>query len=145
MEQKFDIAKYDAYFHDGYLVQISHENDSVILELISAEMDPDDFEERLPFSKDNTLRGKLHMESVSKVLAKDKDYQGKLEMEYDYAEIYDLEVTSSKVRLFLFWQNLGPSIGKDPPPAEYIIEGERIYWEPILELPYPHNYNKSKS
>ncbi len=141
MKNNIDIKKYDAYFHDGCLLQINHDKDSVTFLLVSSEMNPEEFEEKLPLCKDNYLRGKLHIEGVSKILLNEKEFKGKLAMQHDYAGIYNLEISTNKVFLFINWCDNGPKATIDYPPLELVIESKRVYWNPVFKILFPHLKN----
>ncbi|MCH9617737.1 MAG: hypothetical protein SP4CHLAM5_11430 [Chlamydiia bacterium] len=70
---EIDISKYGSYFHDGRILEMEHGIKSIVFALEGAELDPDDIVDDLPLSTDDRLRGRLHLDHVSKILLGDSE------------------------------------------------------------------------
>ncbi len=135
---EINISKYCSYFHDGSLIAIEYNGDNMVFALESAEMHSEDFKEDLWLSKHSTMKGKLYIVSPNKVLSNNKSLVGQLEMKFDYASIYDLEVIDNTMRLFINWEKGGAYTSEVLPSEEFLIEGKQIYWEPVRDLVDPY-------
>jgi len=133
MAAMMNAADYDAFFHDGSLINIQHTNNKIEISMESAEISENDLKDDIDLSKYNTLKGKLHLEDVKSILDNDQPFTGLLKMQFDSAIILDLEIVKNKIKMFLEWTNY-------PPHAEiaaysnYEIEAKKIWWENIPAL-----------
>jgi hypothetical protein len=127
------IEKYTAYFHDGSLIDIQHNNDQIVLSLGSAEMDFDEVEDSIQLSERNTIMGKLYLEGIISINLNENKFFGVLKMKYDSGKIFDLEIKENKVEISLSWENfpLKPDVN-DFDSIE--IKATKIRWENIPGL-----------
>ena len=130
-----DTQKYD--FHDGYLIDIEHNNQDLLISLESAQVSDDENEERLSLSTNSTLKGKLHIKGVSSIAVNDAPLTGKLVKKHDEGNIYSLEVHKQKVVLEVSWMNHPPKPYEETPMQKITIEGENIFWENLPDLRNP--------
>ena len=129
-----NIKKYKDYFHDGGLIDVCHEKDSISLSICSAEMSQEDFHDILPLSKNNYLKGKLYVEEISNVKLDNQPYRNKMKMEHDSAQILSLEIDEHSVVLEIVWEDYPPKKSLDSNCSIYCISGKKIYWESIPSL-----------
>ena len=96
-----DISKYVDYFHDGGLYDIKHRNGKIELFMCSAEMDPEDLEDDISLSDNDRIKGILHLERVKKNFVNKNLNNGELKMEHQSGDIFDLEITTTTVILYV--------------------------------------------
>jgi hypothetical protein len=130
------ISKYEAYFHDGSLYNIEHKKNQIILSMSSAEMDTTDMKDDIPFSSDDTLKGRLHIEGIKSITIDDKPLFDILKMHYEKAGIFNLEIKKHSVELQLIWKTYTPK-PKEMDFSTIKIEATTIYWEPVPDLVDP--------
>jgi len=133
MVEIMNIADYDDFFHDGSIINIQQTNNKIELSMESAEISEEDLKDKVVLSEHNTLKGKLHLEGVKKILNKDQPFFGVLSMLYDSAEILHLNIINNRVTLSLEWENFPPH----PKVIAYSfleIEADKIWWENIPDL-----------
>ncbi len=102
--------------------------------VVKMEMDPDDFEERLPLSKNNSLEGKLYLNNVSKVIQNEKEFRGKLSIQYDVGDIMNLEIGQNSVYIVFFEMEFGRYTEETLPLISWRIYADSIVWESILSI-----------
>jgi hypothetical protein len=129
-----DISKYDSYFHDGSVINITYRDHEIILSLDSGQLSEEENPDRIPLSDHSTLKGKLHLEGVIKITDNDIPLTDNLQMLADSAEILHLNIQNNLVILNLNWINFPPS--KDQ-YSFYCIECSKIWWENIPDLHDP--------
>ena len=132
-----NITKYVDYFHDGGLIDIKHVSNRIELFLISAEIDPDDFEEYITLDKNNSIAGILHLEQIKNILRNDIILNGNLKMEYQSGRILNLEIKIGIIEIVVEWSNWKPKeLYIDC--SKITIKADNIYWEnkPDLVDPY---------
>ena len=130
-----DITQYTGYFHDGTLINIEHIGNELNLFLESAEINPIEISDHLVLSKFNTLKGKLHIINVKKILIGNNEWKGKFNMKYQEGDILDLNIFEKKVHLLIEWRD--PSFNLFTNEVSKIeIEAEKIDWEPIPDLEF---------
>jgi hypothetical protein len=137
MVEMMNIAGYDAFFHDGSLINIQHVDNKIELSIESSGIFEDDLKDEIVLSKNNTLKGKLHLEGVKNILLnKNQPFLGVLHMLYDSAEIMHLTIMKDRIKLSLEWENFPPH----PKVTAYLfleIEADKIWWENIPDLYNP--------
>ena len=128
-----NIKKYTSLFHDGSVIEINHIKNNAIIYMESAEIDKDDIQDDVVLSKDDRIRGKLHIEGIKSVKDNNQPYLGLLRMKYADTEIHHFEVNQNKVELQIKWYAY--------PPQPYIedfstieIQAKKIWWENIPDL-----------
>lgn len=135
---EIDISKYDGYFHDGSILAIDHQGDKIIFSMTSAEMHEEDLQDNIPLSKDDPfkcLRGKLHVEGISKILIDNVPLSGILKQEYDDGDIFRLEIKKKSVEICVIWEDFPPKL-KQNSFSVIKIDAKKIYWENIPDLPW---------
>jgi hypothetical protein len=133
MVKSMNIADYDAFFHDGSIINIQHTGNEIELSMESAEISENNLENGIYLSKYNTLKGKLHLEGVESILENDQPFTGVLKMQFDSAIILDLEIVKNKVNIFLEWTNYPPH-ATVVAYSSYEIAVKKIWWENIPNL-----------
>ncbi|CDR33199.1 hypothetical protein [Criblamydia sequanensis] len=127
MTTLMNIQKYEAYFHDGILVDIEQNRENVTISLISMQMNPEDLVDNITLSYDRTIRGKLHLDKVENIKIDGKVCTD-LKMLFDNGDIFSLEIEEHKVILDVIWQTLRPK-RKIEEDSRIEIMAEEIYWE----------------
>lgn len=123
-----DISKNTAAFHDGSIIAINHSKDHAIVLMESAEMDEEDVKDDVMLSRDNRIRGKLHIEGIRNIQINNKPFLNKIKKEYDDGGIFSFEIAKNFVKLSIDWVNFPPK----PQVNEFSvlkIEAEKIWWE----------------
>ena len=128
-----DISKYTDFFHDGSILDIDHNNDSIELSMSSAEMDEDNLKDPIELSNDDCIVGKLHIEGIKRIIVDDKLLDKPLKKVYDDGQIFDFEIINNAVTLSTQWSNYPPNPEVDD-FSVITIEGTKIYWENIPNL-----------
>jgi hypothetical protein len=121
-------------------MEIKHIEDEIVLSMESAEIDEEEIKDYIApskvdiiLSKDDRIRGKLHIAEVKNIKINDKAFSGILKKMYDYAGIFDFEIKKNTVELSIKWG----TYSFDPNFNEFSvieIEAEKIYWENIPDL-----------
>jgi hypothetical protein len=132
-----NIKKYEAYFHDGVVIEIEHKQKEITFSLSSAEIDPDDFKEKLSLSNDHCLTGKLHLKDISKVFVTGKLFKGKLTKNHDSGSILNLLITTNSIELVVVWEDFPPKEKLPQNCSVYKIIADKIYWESVPDLVDP--------
>lgn len=70
------IGKYTSFFHDGSIIAINHVDSEMIVFMESAEVDKEDLDDSITLSKDDRIRGKLHIEGILKIEINNKLFSG---------------------------------------------------------------------
>jgi len=128
-----DISKYTAFFHDGSLLDVKHQGNTIVLSMSSAEINKDDLQENIHLPKNKRIQGKLHIEKIKSININQQPFKDEFKMTYDDAEIAHFELKEGYVELEIFWTNYPP---KDKVNDFNIIEieAEKIWWETIPNL-----------
>ena len=79
MKDKVDISPYTSFFHDGEVINIDHQKNNIVFFIRSAEIDSSDVKDII-LSKDNVIKGKLHLEGVKLILENDVRFNGTVKM-----------------------------------------------------------------
>lgn len=128
-----DISKYEAFFHDGSIHDISHIEDSVVLSMESAEMDKEDTIDNMILSRNDRISGKLHIEKIEKISENGLPLTGPLKMRYDDAEIFHFKLKQKEVELQIKWGSYPPNPEVDD-FSTIVIEAEKVWWENVPNL-----------
>lgn len=112
MKNLMDIAKYAGYFHDGNIIEIKHVRDNIWIIMKSSEVDPTEIENSSILSKENRIKGKLHIQSVKEVIIGKKKFEDTLIKTHDKAEILDFDIIGKKIKLFVEWRDNPPKLNK---------------------------------
>jgi hypothetical protein len=136
MEDSIKFIRYIPYFHDGVLISIKHVGKVIQIGMASAEIDPEEIKNDIQLARDNSLKGKLHLEGVKAVRINNSTYQQKLRMLHDHGTILDFEVNNGLVELGITWTDFHPKPATNNYTMIEII-AEKIWWENIPDLKDP--------
>lgn len=128
-----NIANYTSYFHDGSIIDIYHDQSTVILSMESAEISPDENLDNIVLSENFTIKGKLHLEGVDLITENEKQISVMLRMLSDSAGILNFKIDGTKVSLDLEWVNFPPH-PQLTTYSFYKINAKKIKWENIPDL-----------
>ena len=131
-----DIEKYD--FHDGYIIDIKHIKGSVAISMESAQIDTEEVCGTYELSEHKTLKGKLHLDGVKKIILNEKRCLDQLEMVDMEGNISSLDFDSQRMYLVINWMPHPPTTEKKESWYAYEIYCEHIYWENIPNLTNPY-------
>jgi|HubBroStandDraft_4_1064222.scaffolds.fasta_scaffold315382_2 hypothetical protein len=129
-----NLKNYATFFHDGSIIAINHLRDEIIILMESAEVDEEDIKDAIVLSKDDRIRGILHIKGIKNVKEDGRSYNGTVTMKHEDAEIFHFEMAQNKIELQIKW-------GAYPPKpriedfSTIEIEAEKIWWENIPDLP----------
>lgn len=129
-----DISQYVDFFHDGSIMDIRHVGNKIEFFMASAEMDEEDVKDDVVLSKDDTIRGKLHIEGVRNIKENNQQYLDILRMKCKTAEIFHFGINQNNVELQILWYSFPPKPCIDD-FSTIEIEAEKIWWENIPNLP----------
>lgn len=132
-----NIDNYGGYFHDGSIIDIFHDNSTLVLSMDSAEISPEENLDNILLSEQRTIKGKLHLEGVESITESEtegeKAVHGHLKMLQDFAEILHLKIHGTTVKLGLEWVNLPPKKAVSA-YSFYTIKAKKVWWENIPDL-----------
>lgn len=131
-----DINKYAAFFHDGTIIDIRHQDDDIKIYMESAEISDEALEEKIPLSIQNRIKGCLHISGVKKIEVRSKEITQKLIMSYDSGSIFELDISQSTLKLSVEWCDFPPH-SKKSDFSVFKIKAEKIWWENIPDLSVP--------
>lgn len=128
-----NIQAYTGYFHDGSIIHIEQTDDNIAISMDSSQFFPEGNEDNIVLSNYSTIRGKLHLKGVNKLII-DHKIAHSIKMTYDSGEILDFDIyEDKKVILLIIWTNYPPKERIDV--SQLIeIEAEEMYWENIPNL-----------
>lgn len=129
-----NISQYSAFFHDGSIISIKHIENELAIAMESAEISSDDLTEKIALSKENALKGILHLKAIKTICINKQSYLEKMQMEGNSATILDLEISEGAIRLFIEWVNYPPAPKLENMFCEIIIEAEKMHWENVPDL-----------
>ena len=104
-----NLKKYTSFFHDGAINKISHIRNKITISMESAEMDEEDLKDNIVLSKDDRIRGKLHIGGVRSIRENNQPYLDTLQMKYEDAEIFHFELKQNKVEFQIKWCSYPPN------------------------------------
>jgi len=131
-----NIKNYTAFFHDGSIYSINHVVNEIDIFMESAELEEDYIADELVLTKDNRIKGILHILHVNKIIENGKLLESTLKMKFEDAEIFHFDLNQNKVILQIKWDLFPPKPSiKDFSNIE--IEADSVWWEnlPNLEAP----------
>ena len=129
-----DIFKYTAFFHDGAITDIKHDENGIEFFMKSAEMDIEDIvDDKIILTKDNRIKGILHIEGIKNIKIDDNHFFGLIEKKYDRGKIFDFEMKKNSVELSIDWVNFPPKLQINE-FTNIKIEADKIYWVKIPNL-----------
>ncbi|MBM3198864.1 MAG: hypothetical protein FJZ58_06390 [Chlamydiae bacterium] len=128
-----NIEKYTSLFHDGTIYSIDSTEDQVVISMESAEVDEEDIENDIVLSSNERIRGKLHLEQVSKIFDEQKGDIGDWRMFGDYADIFRFQIKGNNILFSIIWL-----FHKYDPAKEVFstveITSKKIWWENLPEM-----------
>jgi hypothetical protein len=129
------ISEYTSYFHDGSLVAIEYgkNNSELILTLESAEVDSEEIKDPILISKDNRIKGKLHLKGIINIYIDGVKASTPLKMNYDEGDIFRFKIQESEVFFHIIWINYPPKKSVDD-CSNISIKVEDVLWENIPDL-----------
>ena len=130
---KIDIFKYKDFFHDGALLGIEHQGETIVLCMQSAEVAPEELPAYITLSSDDRITGKLHLKGIKNVYINREKLPTPLIMNYDNGKIFDLEIKNNEVLLAISWRNYPPK-ARTNDFSTITINAENVYWENIPDL-----------
>jgi len=139
MVVKMNIKKYEGYFHDGDVLNITHQGKNLTLSLHSCEIIPEDIDEKLDLNKINCITGKLHLRNVKKIVLDEKELKTPLVQVYDSGGIIDFELHKNKLSINGDWTNYYPKPRIEPIFFMLEIEFESYEWENLPDLEDPRD------
>jgi len=99
----------------------------------SAEMNEEDIKDNVILSKDDRIRGKLHIEGIKSVKENSLPYLDVLRMKHEDAEIFHFEINQNKAEFQIKWSSYPPKpCIEDFSTIE--IEAKKIWWENVPDL-----------
>lgn len=129
-----DISKYKDFFHDGSLLAIEYQGETIILSMKSAEVALEELPGNIALSSDDSITGKLHISNVKTIEVNEEPFWGILTKDYDSAEILDFEMDDpNTISLGIQWGNYPPR----PNVSDFstiTIKAEKVWWENIPDL-----------
>lgn len=125
-----DISKYTYFFHDGEVISINHHGNDVVFFLKSAETDPADID-NIALSKNNILRGKLHVEGITHVIENGVAFNHKIKLKMSDNDLLHLKIKDGIVFCEIGWRGSEPFQNDF---SAFEIYAEKIWWENIPEL-----------
>ncbi len=125
-----NISKYASFFHDGEILSVAHKNNSIDLLMRSAEIDPDCVD-NVVLSKNNVLRGKLHIEGVKFITKNGRKFNGKIKMLLSDNDLLHLEIKDGIVFCEIGWRGSEPS---QIDFSAFEIHADKIWWENMPDL-----------
>ncbi len=129
-----NISKYTDYFHDGYVNNIQHIKNNLLISLESSVIgDISQIRDKEYISDSHTFKGILNLYNVEKIVLDGKRYESVLRMEYDDGDILDFEIKRHIVFLLIEWRNFPPKNRKTD-VSKIEIEAEKIEWIPDFPI-----------
>ena len=130
---KIDIFKYKDFFHDGALLGIEHQGETIVLCMQRAEVAPEELPAYITLSSDDRITGKLHLKGIKNVYINREKLPTPLIMNYYNGKIFDLEIKNNEVLLAISWRNYPPK-ARTNDFSTITINAENVYWENIPDL-----------
>jgi hypothetical protein len=125
------IEKCASFFHDGSIFTIKHTGTTAVISMESAEIDKDEFDDSIALSKNDRIRGKLHIEGIKKIKLNKKPFSGLITKSYVDNDLLHLKIRKNIVLIEIGWRGSKPSQNDF---SAYEIEAEKIWWENIPDL-----------
>jgi|688.fasta_scaffold279880_2 hypothetical protein len=127
-----DIKIISKYLHDATFINVIQTKSKIEISIESVQLKSDWNKDNIELSNIKTIRGKLHVEEIKKIVINGKQVQI-LKKEYDSGEILDFEVLQNGFFMLVEWINYPPKIVNRTTDS-IIIEASKIYWENIPDL-----------
>ncbi len=119
------MATYENFFHEGEIFNISHEKNTITLEMCSAEMSQYDLRDPLELSKDNRLKGTLYFEEIQNIMLDDKTFTGKLRKTDLNCKILKFKIKENKAFFSIEWHDLRSG---EKSHSSIEIKAWKVYW-----------------
>lgn len=128
-----ELKNYSSFFHDGGIINIEQNDTNIKISMESSQILPEWNKDNIPLSNFKTIKGKLYLEGIKKILLNHK-LVNKIKMMHDSGEILNFDIFENQtVKLLIIWSNYPPKKLLDQ--TELIeIEAEKVYWENIPNL-----------
>ena len=130
-----NISEYD--FHDGCLINLKQFDNKIELSMESAEISDEELKHKIVLSRQNTIKGKLHLEKIKSIKINDQPFLGILKQEYDVGNIFSFEIEGNKITLIIGWENHPPKKFQQTDFFKIEFEANKVYWENIPDLINP--------
>ena len=124
---KVDISSYTSFFHDGEVINIDHQKNNIVFFIRSAEIDSSIVKDII-LSKDNVIKGKLHLEGVKLILENGVRFNGTVKMKLSDNDLLHLKIKSNVLFCEIGWRGSVP-FQNDFSALE--IHAQKIWWENI--------------
>jgi hypothetical protein len=128
-----DISNYTAFFHDGSLSKIIHQNNKIILCMQSAEIALEELPGNIALSSDDRIKGNLHIVNIENIEINEKKFSDKWKMHFDKGKIFNFEITGTIIELDIIWINYPPHPNKED-FSTIKIKADKIWWKNIPDL-----------
>ena len=129
-EEKMAIWDYADYFHDGRVFEINHNGKNVVIFMESAELDTEDLMGDVKLTKDDCLKGKLHIEGVRSIKINDADFFDQIKKIPESNDLLHFGIKEGKVLLEVGWLEINPTCYN---LSAFEIQAEKIWWENLPE------------
>lgn len=103
----------------------------------SAEMAKEDLKDDIVLSKDNRIRGILHLEGITNIKENGYPVFDVWKMKYEDAEIFHFQLSQQKVEFQIKWSCYPPNTCMED-FSTIEIEVGKIWWENIPNLKSPN-------
>lgn len=128
-----DIAHYTSFFHDGEILDIRHSNKNIELTLKSAEVDTT-LIDPITLSKDNRIKGRLHIIGVQLILNNGVEFKGKLKILFPDNDLLHLKINGNVVLCEIGWRGTGV---REIDFSDLEIHATKVWWENVPNLHDP--------
>ena len=125
-----DISQYTSFFHDGEVIAIDHKENNIDFFIMSAEIDPSCVKD-IVLSKNNVLRGKLHIEGINFITENGVEFSGVIKMKLSENDLLHLKIKENILFCEIGWRGSKP-FQNDFSALE--IHAQKIWWENIPDL-----------
>ena len=127
------FKKYVSFFHDGSLLDVNQTDNKIDLNLESAELRPEWNFDRIPLSKNNTLKGILHLEGVTQI-SENGIHIKQFRKLYETNDISSMRIYHNKLIVLILWIVQEGLRWKYSDLYTYDFSIKSFYWENIPNL-----------
>jgi len=99
--KQMNIINYTSYFHDGSIIDISHDGCTIVFSMESSEISSNENIDNIDLSQNSTMKGKLYLEGVDLITENKEQISENLKMLYDSALIFHLKIQDKTLKLDL--------------------------------------------
>lgn len=126
----FKLEKFCDFFHDGNITNIGFEPTEININMKSAFIDQDEFEEKIPLNKDSCLEGVLKISVPKKIIENGIDITDISKKTYDHGNIFDLEIKKNTLSLSVEWIDFTDESFVDKGFSTYEVIFKSYEWIP---------------